>query len=49
MKIVEAVTVAQGLDAAPVRVRNRKPFTVPGPDVDVDRTEVVVLLVTRCP
>ena len=34
------------IDGSPVWLRHGKPLAVSGPDVDVDRTEVVVLLVT---
>lgn len=36
------------LDGSPVSVGNTKPFTIAGPDINVDGTEVVVLLMARC-
>ena len=37
------------LQRPPVLVGHAEPLAVPGPDVDVDRREVVVLLMTRRP
>ena len=34
------------IDGSPVWLRHGKPLAVPGPDVDIHRAEVVVLLVT---
>lgn len=39
---------AHPLDYTPVFVGHSKPLAISGSNVDIDRTEVVVLLVTRC-
>lgn len=49
VQVVEVVLLAEGLDAAPVGVGHGEPLAVAGPDVDVDRAEVVVLLVAGRP
>lgn len=45
MQIIDVVLLAQLLNAAPICIRNGKPLTVPGANVDINRTEIVVLLV----
>ena len=45
----DLVELALLLQRPPVLVGHAEPLTVPGPDVDVDRREVVVLLMTRRP
>lgn len=47
MQVIDVVLLAELLDAAPVRVRRGKPLAVARSDVNVDRAEVVVLLVAR--
>lgn len=48
VQIVDVVLFAQRLNATPIRVGHGKPFTIARPNVDVDRTEIVVLLVAGC-
>ena len=45
----DLVELALLLQRPPVLVGHAEPLAVPGPDVDVDRREVVVLLMTRRP
>lgn len=47
MQVVDVVFLTELLDASPVRVGRGEPFAVTGTNVNVDRTEVVVLLVAR--
>ena len=49
VEVVHTVLLAELLEGAPVLVGHTEPLAVPGPDVDVDRREVVVLLMTRRP
>lgn len=47
VQVIDVVLFAELLNASPVRVGRGKPLAVTGTDVDVDRAEVVVLLMAR--
>ena len=49
MEVVHTVLLAELLEGAPVLVGHTEPLAVPGPDVDVDGREVVVLLMAGSP
>lgn len=49
VQVVDLVLLAQRADGAPVRVGHREPLAIARADVDVNRAEVVVLLVPWSP
>lgn len=48
MQVIDIVLLAQRLYATPIRIRHSEPLTITRTNIDVDGTEVIVLLVTGC-
>lgn len=49
VQIIDVIFVTLCMNPTPIGIGHSKPLTVTWPNVDVDGTEVVILLMPRCP